>query len=304
MSIKTRNLALLFAGGLLLALAGCNGGGSSDATLNLGVTDTPVDGAQNVVVAFTGVDLMGPGGQQSFSFSSEKSIDLLQQQGTNSASLLAGVTIPAGNYQWIRLDIDAANSYIITSTGAKYPLTIPSSSQTGPSSSQTGLKLVSGFTVAQGDIADFVIDFNLRQSITQSNAGGITSYILTPALRLINEQQVGTVSGSVASTLSIGGSLITATTCSPAVYVYPGTVTVLDGFNVNVSGGTAPLTSATVSLNNTTGIYDYTVGFLAPGTYTLAVTCAADDMAGATTLAFSAAQIATVTANTTTTVNF
>ncbi|MDE2139520.1 MAG: DUF4382 domain-containing protein, partial [Gammaproteobacteria bacterium] len=215
MSIKTRNLALLFAGGLLLALAGCNGGGSSDATLNLGVTDTPVDGAQNVVVAFTGVDLMGPGGQQSFSFSSEKSIDLLQQQGTNSASLLAGVTIPAGNYQWIRLDIDAANSYIITSTGAKYPLTIPSSSQ-------TGLKLVSGFTVAQGDIADFVIDFNLRQSITQSNAGGITSYILTPALRLINEQQVGTVSGSVASTLSIGGSLITATTCSPAVYVYPG----------------------------------------------------------------------------------
>lgn len=297
MSIKTRYLPLLFAGGLLLALAGCNGGGSSDATLNLGVTDTPVDGAQNVVVAFTGVDLMGPGGQQSFSFSSEKSIDLLQQQGTNSASLLAGVTIPAGNYQWIRLDIDAANSYIITSTGAKYPLTIPSSSQ-------TGLKLVSGFTVAQGDIADFVIDFNLRQSITQSNAGGITSYILTPALRLINEQQVGTVSGSVASTLSIGGSLITATTCSPAVYVYPGTVTVLDGFNVNVSGGTAPLTSATVSLNNTTGIYDYTVGFLAPGTYTLAVTCAADDMTGATTLAFSAAQTATVTANTTTTVNF
>lgn len=297
MSIKTRNLALLFAGGLLLALAGCNGGGSSDATLNLGVTDTPVDGAQNVVVAFTGVDLMGPGGQQSFSFSSEKSIDLLQQQGTNSASLLAGVTIPAGNYQWIRLDIDAANSYIITSTGAKYPLTIPSSSQ-------TGLKLVSGFTVAQGDIADFVIDFNLRQSITQSNAGGITSYILTPALRLINEQQVGTVSGSVASTLSIGGSLITATTCSPAVYVYPGTVTVLDGFKVSMSGGTAPLTSATVSLNNTTGVYGYTVGFLAPGTYTLAVTCAADDMAGATTLAFSAAQIATVTANTTTTVNF
>lgn len=296
MSIKLRDFWPLLVGGLLLALVGCNGG-SSTSTLNLAVTDTPVDGAQSVVVAFTGVDLMGPGGQQSFSFATEKTIDLLAQQGTNSAALLSGAAVLAGNYQWIRLDIDAASSYIITSTGAKYPLTIPSGSQ-------TGLKLVSGFTVAQGDVADFVIDFNLRGSITQSNAGGSTSYVLTPALRLINMQQVGTISGSVASTLNIGGSLITATTCNPAVYVYPGTVAVLDGFNVTVSGGTAPLTSATVNLNNTTGTYDYTVGFLAPGTYTLAVTCAAADTAGATSLAFSVAQTAAVTANSTTTVNF
>jgi len=297
MSMKIRQLAFLLTGALFMALTGCNGGSGSSGTMNLGVTDTPVDGAQSVVVAFTGVDLMGPNGQQSFSFSTEKKIDLLQQQGTNSASLLAGVTIPAGNYQWIRLDIDTTNSYIITSSGSQYPLTISSGSQ-------TGLKLVSGFTVAQGSLADFVIDFNLRQSITLSNSGGVTSYMLTPALRLINMQQVGTVSGTVSGSLSIGGTLITATNCSPAVYVYPGTVTVLDGFNVAVSGGTAPLTSATISLNNTTGSYDYTVGFLAPGSYTLAATCAADDTAGATSLAFSATQTANVTANTTTTVNF
>ena len=292
-----RFFSLLLTGVLIVAVAGCNGGGSSMATMNLGVSDTPVDGAQSVVVAFTGVDLMGPSGEQSFSFGTEKQIDLLKEQGSNAASLLSGVTVLAGNYQWIRLDIDSANSYIITSTGAKYPLSIPSGSQ-------TGLKLVSGFTIAQGDVADFVIDFNLRQSVTQNNSGGMTTYTLTPALRLINDQQVGTVSGTVSSTLSIGGTLITAATCSPAVYVYPGAVTVLSGFDVSVSGGTSPLTSATVSLNNTTGIYDYTVGFLAPGTYTLAVTCAGNDTASATSLAFSAVQTATVTANTTTTVNF
>lgn len=297
MSIKPRDFGLLLVSGLLLALAGCGGGSTS--TLNLAVTDTPVDGAQSVVVAFTGVDLMGPAGMQSFSFATEQQIDLLKEQGTNSASLLSNVTVVAGNYQWIRLDIDAANSYIITSTGAKYPLTIPSGSQ-------TGLKLVSGFTVAQGSVADFVIDFNLRGSVTQSNTGGMVSYILTPALRLINMQQVGSVSGTVSSTLSIGSALITTPTCMPAVYVYPGTVSasLLDGFNVSVSGGTAPLTSATISLNNTTGVYAYTAGFLAPGTYTLAVTCAADDITGATSLAFSTTQTATVTANTTTTVNF
>lgn len=291
MSLKIRYLALLIAGAAFLALAGCNS--SSDATLNLGVTDTPVDGAQSVVVAFTGVDLMGPDGQQSFTFATEQQIDLLKQQGSNSASLLSGVSIPAGNYQWIRLDVDANNSYIITSTGAKYPLTIPSGSE-------TGLKLVSGFTVAQGDTANFVIDFNLRQSVTQNNNG----YTLKPALRLINQQQVGSISGSVSSSLSIGGVSLTVNTCNPAVYVYSGSVTTLGGFDAAVSGGATPLTSSTVSLNTTTGVYGYTVGFLAPGTYTLAVTCAGADVAGATSLAFSAAQTATVTANTTTTINF
>lgn len=296
MSTKIRHLSLLLAGALLAGLAGCNGS-SSDATLNLAITDTPVEGVSNVVVAFTGVDLMGPGGQQTFTFPSEKTIDLLTLQGNASASLLTGVGIPAGNYQWLRLDIDTANSYVMTSTGGKFPLSIPSGSQ-------SGLKLVSGFTVAQGDLADFTIDFNLRQALTLSNSGGTSTYILTPALRLTNNQQVGTVSGSVASTLSIGGTLITASTCSPAVYVYNGTVTTLNGYDVTVSGGTSPLTSATVSLDNSSGAYTYTVGFLAAGTYTLAVTCASADTTGATSLVFSAMQTATVTANTTSTVNF
>ena len=297
MSTKIRHLGFFALGALLMGLAGCNNGSSSSGLINLSITDTPVEGVSSVVVAFTGVELMGPGGQQTFTFPSEKSIDLLTLQGNASAALLTGVSVPAGNYQWLRLDIDAANSYVMTSTGGKYPISIPSGSQ-------TGLKLVSGFTVAQGNLSDFTLDFNLRQALTLSNSGGTSTYVMTPALRLTNNQQVGTVSGTVAGTLSIGGTLITASTCSPAVYVYDGTVTTLNGYDVTVTGGTSPLTSATVSLNNTTGAYSYTVGFLAPGTYTLAVTCASSDTTGATSLAFSANQTATVTANTTTTVNF
>lgn len=296
MRTKIPYLSALLAGGLLAALAGCNGS-SSGGTLSLGITDTPVEGVSGVVVAFTGVDLMGPNGQQSFTFPSEKTVDLLTLQGNASASLLSGVSVPAGNYQWIRLDVDAAHSYVMTSTGGQYALSIPSGSQ-------TGLKLVSGFTVAQGNLSDFIIDFNLRQGLTLSNSGGTSTYVLTPAMRLTNNQQVGTISGTVAATLSIGGTLITASTCNPAVYVYDGTVATLNGYDVTSSGGTSPLTSANVTLDNTTGSYTYTVGFLAPGTYTLAVTCASADTSGATSLAFSTSQTASVTANTTTTVNF
>jgi hypothetical protein len=300
MSKHIARAALAITALLLLAgLSGCPGGGDppTPGRLNLAITDTPVDGADKVVVAFTGVELMGPGGQTNFKFTAERKIDLLKLQGDASAKLLDDVAVPAGDYQWIRLDVVEADSYLVTSAGGTFPLFVPSGSQ-------SGLKLMSGFTVAQGSIADFIIDFDLRKSLTLDNHGGTTTYTLNPVLRLIDMQQVGSVSGTIASTLSIGGTLINATNCSPTVYVYSGSTAIPEGYAVFLTGGTAPLTSATVSLDNTSGEYGYTVGFLAPGTYTLAVTCAAADTAGATSLAFSASKPATVTADSTTIVDF
>ncbi|EQD76882.1 lipoprotein [mine drainage metagenome] len=265
--------------------------------MSLGVTDTPVDGVQQVVVAFTGVTLMGPDGQQSFQFATEQSVNLLTLQGNASQALLSNVTVPAGQYQWLRLDIDTAHSYVISSTGGQYPLNIPSGDQ-------SGLKLVSGFTVAQGGLSDFTIDFNLRQSLTEDNASGTTTYTLTPALRLVNAEEVGSISGTALNTMTIGGESITNANCDPAVYVYPGSTTVFNGFDVTISGGTTPITSGTLTLNSTTGFYDYTIGFLAPGTYVVAATCAGNDTSSSVSLAFSVPQTVDVTANSTTTVNF
>ena len=170
---------LLLAGGIA-TLAACNGSGGSSGTgsMSLGITDTPVDAAQTVMVAFTGVTLQGPDGTKTITFPQEKTIDLLSLQGNASADLLDSTSVAAGQYQWIRLNLDLANSYIVTDTGAKYPLTIPSGSR-------TGLKLVSGFMVAQGGQADFMIDFDLRKSLTLARNGstGAVKYILKPALK-------------------------------------------------------------------------------------------------------------------------
>lgn len=276
-------------------MAGCNGASTSASTgaMSLAVADTPVDSATSVTVAFTGVELQGGSGPATtFTFSSPKQIDLMATQNGNAASLLKGVTVPAGNYQWVSLMVDASKSSITLSDGTVHALIIPSGSQ-------TGLKLVSGFTVAAGGQAEFTIDFDLRKAVTLANG----SYILKPALRLINNQQVGTVSGAVSNTFTIGSTSVASTICSPAIYVYSGTnVTPVD---INTTSTVQPLTTATLSLNNSTGNYDYTAAFLAPGHYTLAVTCAAnDDPLAADTLTFSSAKNATVTANTTTSVNF
>ncbi|MHB1544868.1 MAG: DUF4382 domain-containing protein [Gammaproteobacteria bacterium] len=297
MKIFYRYLVLACLGGLFLSLAACNGTSSSNGSLSLGITDTPVDGVQQVVVAFTGVTLMGPNGQQSFPFANEQSVNLLTLQGNASQALLSNVTVPAGQYQWLRLDIDTAHSYVISSSGGRYLLNIPSGNQ-------SGLKLVSGFTVAQGGLSDFTIDFNLRQSLTEDNSSGTTTYTLTPALRLVNAQQVGSISGTAFSTMTIGGEPITSTSCYPAVYVYPGSTTLFNGFDVTISGGTTPITSGTLTLNSTTGLYDYTIGFLAPGAYVVVATCAGNDTLTSTSLAFSAPQTASVTADNATTINF
>jgi len=274
---------------------GCNGfdAKGTSATMSLSVADTPVDSATKVVVAFTGVQLHGGlEGDKTFNFASPKQIDLMTTRNGNAALLLNGMVVPAGDYQWIRLMVDPSQSTITLSDGTEHVLTIPSGSQ-------NGLKLVSGFSMAAGDQVDFTVDFALRKAVTQT--GG--QYVLKPALRLINNQQVGAAAGSVDNTFVIGSTPITATACSPAVYVYSGADATL--VDISASSTDQPLTTTTLKLNSTTGNYDYKAAFLSPGGYTLAVTCAgSDDATAVDNLAFSAPKNITVAANTTASVNF
>ena len=101
----------------------------------------------------------------------------------------------------------------------------------------------------------------------------------------------------------IGGTSVTSTTCGPAVYVYSGAnKTPVD---INTTSIVQPIDTATLSLNNARGSYDYKVAFLIPGDYTLVVTCAAnDDPSTSDALTYSAAKNAIVTDNTTATVDF
>jgi hypothetical protein len=120
--------------------------------------DAPVDGAQAVVVKFTGVELTGNGGNPvTITFSQPKTIDLLNQSGTASA-VLFDQPIPAGKYGQIRLitvaDGDPSNSYMTLSDGTMHGLQVPDSN---------GLKLVSGFTGPSSGVVDYSIDFDPRK---------------------------------------------------------------------------------------------------------------------------------------------
>jgi uncharacterized protein DUF4382 len=300
----------IVAGLALQMLSGCGGSGmSSDSTstLNLGLTDSPVDGAQKVWIQFTGVEVKPANGDPvNFAFSPAKGFDLLTLSGGATATFLNGATIPAGPYEWVRLMIDPSpgSSYIIDSLGTQHNLVIPSGAE-------SGLKLIHGFTMPAGGIANFTVDFVLSKSII-APPGQSPDFKLKPVLRLVDNAQVGTISGTI-QTAALGSPQTNCGTHAPVVYLFAGSGVTPDDIYVPDSGtlpAVQPLVTATATLD-ASSMFAYTIAFVPAGTYTVAFTCDADDPAvdetvlvPPTVVFTTYSQDVTVTNNMTTTVNF
>lgn len=283
-----------------LAVAGCNtsGSGSGTGSMSLDVTDAPIDSAEEVNVVFNGIDIRAASGALvEITFDEPKTINLLDLQGGTTASLLDDETLTAGDYEWIRLRVDATQeaggSNLVMNDGTEHDLFIPSGSE-------TGLKLVSGFTVPVNSSVAFTIDFDLRKSVVETG-GANPTYKLKPALRLLDNSEVGSISGTVSSTTVTALGNCDA---GSAVYVYEGA----DVEPGDVGGtGNEPLVTALVDTSGT-GVtrYDYTVAFLTEGDYTVAFTCDADfdDPEAADTLQFADTQNASVSVDASVSINF
>jgi hypothetical protein len=250
---------------VLLAVGGCGGDGGGSGSMSLSLGDAPVDGAEKVVVLFTGVELIpNSGSPVTITFPAPKTIDLLNDSGTASARLFSQ-PIPAGSYGQIRLlvvaDGNPTNSYIVLSDGSMHGLQVPSGSE-------TGLKLVTGFTVPASGVVDYTIDFDLRQAIV-CPPGQAPACTLKPVERLVDNTTVGNIQGQVSNTLVTAG-------CTPGVYLYSGTVTAPEDMNNNApaSDASQPIASK-VPLPDSQPPYYYQFTFLPPGTYTVAFTCQA-----------------------------
>jgi len=275
-----------------LGLVACKSDDPDKGKLAVAVTDAPVDGAEAVVVQFTGVEIQGPDGRQTFDFASPKTIDLLELTGDESLELLPETDLTAGEYQWMRLMVNAergvTDSYIDIDS-ARYSLFVPSGSQ-------SGLKLNRPFVIAAGGLTDFTIDFDLRKSVHEPQ-NDAEDYYLRPTLRIVDNAEVGHINGM------IDPNLINAEGCtdSSAVYLFAGADAEVDDVDANEP---EPVTTGLVEVNND-GDYVYEIGFVLAGDYTLGFTCEAanddpetDDVINFTT------QNVTVTANGTVTVDF
>ena len=274
---------------LAVAITGCGGSGGDGATaaatptgiLSLGVSDSPVHSAQRVCIEFNEVELKQSGNAQTtlVTFATPQKVDLLQFQGANAAPLLTNEVLPAGNYEWMRLGINAVRSanggagetdpalcdgeasYIVMDDGTVNNLYVPSGEN-------SGLKLVSGYTVPANDQVSLTLEFDLAKSIT-APPGQSPDVKLRPTIRLVNNNEVGTLTGEVAAALA------EAESCEPAVYLFDPGVTP-NGIEDDVQDGYDPIATAMVEAQDQLDgsiQYHYTIGFLLTGTYTAAYTC-------------------------------
>jgi len=256
-----RSLSIAALAPACLLLASCGSGNTSGLTLSM--TDAPLDSASAVIVSFAGLQVSGPNvTPYTKVINPPSSLDLYALQGGISAAITSHLQIAPGHYTQLSFTIASDPSIAqssITLPDGLHILYIP------PNVSST-VNIPVDFTIASGGTVNMTVDFDLRRSIIQ-DPNDPTKYQLIPSMRAVQNELSGTLTGSVATTL--------ITCLEPAVYVYQGVVTPTD-VDINAPAGTVqPITTELVGYNQTTGLYNFTAGFLSPGTYTAAFTCEA-----------------------------
>jgi hypothetical protein len=264
-------------------LASACGGGSSPgmSSVQVSLTDTPIDSADQVVVAVSGMAFKPEGSApevvENFA---PRSIDLLEFQNGKTAILLQNTPMNAGRYQWLRLIIDAQpnvrDSYIVID-GQECELNVPSGAE-------SGLKMIRAIDVPAAGSLALTIDFDLRQSVHappgQASGACVTGYVLRPTLRLVNDANVGAIDGTV----SFDAGAVPLD-CKPNVYVYEGAVTPDDMEETTASPDVDPFAVVSVSIPDGSTSGTYRAAFIPAGSYTAAFTCG-DDTGADESLAF------------------
>jgi hypothetical protein len=285
-----------------MLLAACGGGSGSDGsgTLSLSITDAPVQNEDiaEVIVCFTDVIIHPSNGDP------DRIEDVRNDDGscreinlkelTNGRSVVLGeFDIPAGDYSWIRLDIDPENTVIIEREVVGEPDEVddsqpddlyPAAKLDCSSCDQSHLKLNRKFTIEDTGFIGFTIDFDLQKSLTLQLPLSVKprpddAYKLRPTLRILDTELASTfIWGSVTDTLPTGGD---PSVCR--VYTYTGDMVTPDDIcNAGCTEGPntedRPLNIALVE-GPAAGPFKYRTGSLIPGTYTLALFCVSDDPA-------------------------
>jgi len=193
----------------LFAFLACSNDDSNDqgtSRIMVSLTDAPGDyehvfiDVRDVVIKYSGSD-----GEVSLGNINAGIYDLLELTGGISV-LLADEEVPSGHITQMRLVLGPQNSIVVN--GETHAL------QT-PSAQQSGLKLNVNQTLEAGILYEFLLDFDVNESIVVLGNGG---YILKPVIRASTAAESGSISGTV---LPLGfQTLVTASNANHTISAY------------------------------------------------------------------------------------
>ncbi|MCG9545321.1 DUF4382 domain-containing protein [Vibrio sp. Isolate33] len=292
---------------VLTGLVGCGGdSGSSSSTtpITLSVSDAPVDGVKDVTVTLSKVALLPQQGGSPLVYDVYKkdengdyvdengdplpdgadpiplSVNLLDYQGSDALPLIENEVVPVGSYKLCVFAHDGDHptdpSYVIENDDTNRELTVKGNGAcpqgVGKEDNAGVLYFNDSFNVNQQS-NDFVVEFDLRRGLKSSST--FPDYTIQRAsVSLINTVETGNIEGTVA--------LSTYDTCNggdntfvQSVYLYEGNVDKADMAPIGGSDEVKPITSASVAMNQAQTNYEFSLGFIDPGTYSLGYTCTA-----------------------------
>jgi hypothetical protein len=212
----------------LTCLPGCddndndnNGSPSGTSRVRVSMTDAPGDyDAVNIEVIDVKYKISSDSGEDgwvSVGNITPGVYDLLDLTGGVTV-LLADNDIPAGELGQIRLILGDDNTVVID--GVSHPLNTPSAQQ-------SGLKLQVNETLEPNITYNFLVDFDVDQSVVQ--AGNSGNYNLHPVLRVTTEAAAGAITGTVTTpgvavtaSVTVDGTVVTANTNELGVFMLHG----------------------------------------------------------------------------------
>jgi hypothetical protein len=247
-----------------------NSTGDNTGRLSLSITDAPIDQYDITGVFITVTEIQihkgGSDWQVIEEFEGPVTYNLLEL--THGISELMAVTeLPAGVYTQIRFMLDAPENmgqgnhtnpgcYLEFADGTTAPLFVPSGGQ-------SGYKAIGNFSVPVNGEVHVTADFDVRKSVVA--AGNSGRFLLKPTIRLVVDDESGTISGSVTN-LEEGTCVV--------VYAYEAGT-----YQPDEAGEPDPDTPRfpnAVSSDMVCDQNDFKIPFLAPGLYDLVVTSTID----------------------------
>lgn len=197
----------LFAVAASAVLAACGGGGDGAAPVPMGqlrvaLTDAPGCGFDQVNVTVERVRVHqsasavdGEGGWTDIAVAGgSRRMDLLSLNNGVIAEL-GQVTLPAGQYQQIRLVLSRNVGGMGMMANSVMPTGMSEMPLDTPSGSQSGIKLINGFTVEPNKLTDVLLDFDACKSIVLRGNG---TYGMKPVISVI--PRTGTAIAGVVDT--------------------------------------------------------------------------------------------------------
>ncbi|MEZ8798053.1 DUF4382 domain-containing protein [Vibrio cyclitrophicus 1F53] len=293
---------------VLAGLVGCGGdSGSSSSTtpITLSVSDAPVDDVKDVTVTFSKVALLPTQGGTTLVYDVYKtdengdyvdengdplpdgedpiplSVNLMDYQGSDALPLIENEVVPVGSYKLCVFANDGDHpthpSYVVENDDSIRELTVKGNGAcpqgVGKEDNAGVLYFNDSFNVNQQS-NDFVVEFDLRRGL--KNSSTFPDYtIQRTSVSLINTVETGNIEGTVSSTTFAACNPTNDNTYVQSVYLYEGNVDKADMAPIGGSDEVKPITSASVAMNEAQTNYEFSLGFIDPGTYSLGYTCTA-----------------------------